>query len=125
MQKQANQNRTMLKYRTPWFGSRIIAVNPEETSRSCSACDSIDAASRVSQSRFVAPTAEASSMPASMMRNILKLCIGPTGELPRMACGEPVYRPEAGRRRPRRLSTVLQRRRRSRKSVKFELLTNH
>jgi putative transposase len=64
VQKQANQNRslldvsprmirTMLEYKAPWYGSRIIVVDPAETSQCCNACGTVDAASRISQSRFV------------------------------------------------------------------------
>jgi IS605 OrfB family transposase len=46
IQKQANQNRslldvsprmirTMLEYKAPWFASRIVVVDPAETSQSC------------------------------------------------------------------------------------------
>lgn len=59
VQKQANQNRslldvsprmirTMLEYKAPWYGSRIIVVDPAQTSQGCNACGTIDAASRIS-----------------------------------------------------------------------------
>lgn len=45
VQKRANK--------APWFGSRIIVVDPAHTSQCCSACSPVDAASRISRSRFV------------------------------------------------------------------------
>jgi REP element-mobilizing transposase RayT len=35
--------RTMLEYKAPWFGSRVIVVNPAETSHRCIACGTVDA----------------------------------------------------------------------------------
>lgn len=45
--------RTMLEYRAAWYGSRIVAVDPAETSRYCNDSGTVDAASRISRSRFV------------------------------------------------------------------------
>jgi putative transposase len=83
VQKQANQNRslldvsprmirTMLEYKAPWYGSRIIVV---------------DAASRISRSRFVCTNCGSIfDADVNAAKNILKLGISPTGGLPGMAC---------------------------------------
>jgi putative transposase len=98
VQKQANRNRslldvsprmirTMLEHKGTWYGSRIIVVGPARTSQCCSACGAVDAASRISRSRFVC-TGCGSMFDADVnaAKNILKLGIGPTGGLPGMAC---------------------------------------
>ncbi|MBN8993038.1 MAG: transposase [Rhizobiales bacterium] len=77
----------MLEYKAPWFGSRIIVVDPAETSQRCNACGSVDAKSRISRSRFVYTNCGSifdADVNAAM--NILKLGISPTGGLPGMAC---------------------------------------
>jgi putative transposase len=97
-QKRANENRslldvsprmtrTMLDYKASWYGSRIIVVDPAETSQCCNACGTVDAASRISRSRFVC-TSCGSIFDADVnaAKNILKLGISPTGGLPGMAC---------------------------------------
>jgi putative transposase len=98
VQKQANENRslldvsprmirTMLEYKAPWFGSRIVVVDPAHTSQCCNVCGSVDAESRISRSRFVC-TSCGSIFDADVnaAKNILKLGISPTGGLPGMAC---------------------------------------
>jgi putative transposase len=35
------------------YGSRIIDIDPAETSQCCNACGTVDAATRISRSRFV------------------------------------------------------------------------
>ena len=45
--------RTMLEYKAPWHGCRIIVVGPVQTSQYCNACGTVDAVSRISRSRFV------------------------------------------------------------------------
>jgi hypothetical protein len=42
-----------VEYKAPWYGSRIVFVDPALTSQCCSACGTVDAASRISRSRFV------------------------------------------------------------------------
>ena len=76
VQKQANQNRslldvsprmirTMLEYKAPWYGSRIIVV---------------DAASRIGRSRFVCTNCGSIfDADVNAAKNILKLGISPTG----------------------------------------------
>jgi putative transposase len=97
-QKQANFNRslldvsprmirTMLEYKAPWYGSRLIVVDPAETSQCCHACGTVDAASRISRSRFVCTNCGSIfDADVNAAKNILKLGISPTGGLPGMAC---------------------------------------
>jgi putative transposase len=99
VQKRANENRslldvsprmirTMLEYKAPWFGSRIIVVDPAETSQCCNACGSVDAESRISRSRFVCINCGSIfDADVNAAKNILKLGISSTGGLPGMACG--------------------------------------
>lgn len=42
-----------LEYKSEWHGNTFEKVNPMYTSQTCSCCGTIDAASRISQSRFV------------------------------------------------------------------------
>lgn len=97
VQKQANLNRslldvsprmirTMLEYKAQWYGSRIVALDPAQTSQCCSACGTVDAASRISRSNFVC-TGCGSIFDADVnaAKNILRLGISPTGGLPEMA----------------------------------------
>ena len=98
VQKQANQNRslldvspriirTMLEYKAPWFGSRIVVVDPAETSQCCNSCGTVDAESRISRSRFVCTNCGSIfDADVNAVKNILKLGISPTGGLPGMAC---------------------------------------
>jgi putative transposase len=98
VQKRANQNRSlldvsprmirsMLEYKAPWFGSRIIVVDPAETSQCCNACGTVDAESRISRSRFVCTNCgSVFDADVNAAKNILKLGINPTGGLPGMAC---------------------------------------
>jgi putative transposase len=98
VQKQANQNRslldvsprmirTMLEYKAPWFGSRIVVVDPAETSQYCNFCGTVDAESRISRSRFVCTNCGSIfDADVNAAKNILKLGISPTGGLPGMAC---------------------------------------
>jgi putative transposase len=56
--------RTMLEYKAPWHGSRVIVVGPvQKTSQYCNACGTVDAVSRISRSRFVCTNC--GSMPTS------------------------------------------------------------
>jgi putative transposase len=94
--------RTMLEYKAPWYGSRIIVVDPAETSQCCHACGTVDAASRISRSRFVR-TSCGSIFDADVnaAKNNLKLGISPTGGFSGDGLRiEPDDRPEAGRTRP-------------------------
>jgi putative transposase len=98
VQKKANQNRSlldasprmtriMLGYKAPWYGSQTIVVDPAHTSQTCSACQAVDAASRISRSRFVCTNCGAIlDADVNAAKNILKLGISPTGGLPGMAC---------------------------------------
>jgi putative transposase len=98
VQKRANQNRslldvsprmirTMLEYKAPWYGSRIIVVDPAETSQCCNACGTVDAESRISRSRFVCTNCgSVFDADVNAAKNILKLGVNPTGGLPGMAC---------------------------------------
>ncbi|MER6605969.1 transposase [Streptomyces sp. NPDC000927] len=45
--------RRQLEYKSAWYGSKVTAVNPAYTSRTCSNCNHQDAGSRRSQSEFV------------------------------------------------------------------------
>jgi putative transposase len=45
--------RTMQRYKVPWYRYRIIVADPAQTSQCCNACGTVDAASRISRSRFV------------------------------------------------------------------------
>lgn len=98
VQKKANENRslldvsprmirTMLEYKAPWFGSRIIVVDPAETSQWCNSCGTVDAESRIGRSRFVCTNCGSIfDADVNAAKNILKLGISPTGGLPGMAC---------------------------------------
>jgi transposase len=79
--------RSMLEYKAPWYGSRIIVVDPAHTSQTCSGCQAVDAASRISRSRFVCTNCGSIfDADVNAAKNILKLGISPTGRLPGMAC---------------------------------------
>ena len=98
VQKRANQNRsmldvsprmirTMLEYKAPWFGSRLIVVDPADTSQCCNACGTVNAESRISRSRFVCTNCGSIfDADVNAAKNILKLGINPTGGLLGMAC---------------------------------------
>ena len=98
IQKRANENRSlldvsprmirsMLEYKAPWYGSRIVVVDPAQTSQCCNACGIVDAASRISRSRFVCTNCGSIfDADVNAAKNILKLGISPTGGLPGMAC---------------------------------------
>ena len=45
--------RRQLTYKGEWYGSRVVAVAPANTSRRCSACGQIARENRTSQSRFL------------------------------------------------------------------------
>ena len=80
--------RTMLDYKAPWYGSRIVVVDPAKTSQCCNACGTVDAASRISRSRFVCTSCGViSDADVNAARNILRRGLEPTGGLPGMACG--------------------------------------
>jgi putative transposase len=77
----------MLEYKAPWYGSRIIVVDPAHTSQCCSACGIVDAASRISRSRFVCTNCGSIfDADVNAAKIILKLGISQTGGLPGMAC---------------------------------------
>jgi putative transposase len=98
VQKWANENRslldvsprmirTMLEYKARWYGSRLIVVDPAETSQCCNACGIVDAKSRISRSRFVCTNCGSIfDADVNAAKNILKLGVSPTGGLPGMAC---------------------------------------
>jgi putative transposase len=98
VQKRANENRSlldvsprmirsMLEYKAPWYGSRIVVVDPAQTSQCCNACGTVDAASRISRSRFICTNCGSIfDADVNAAKNILKLGISPTGGLPGMAC---------------------------------------
>ena len=98
VQRQANLNRslldvsprmirTMLEYKAPWYGSRMVVVDPAQTSQCCSACGTVDAASRISRSNFVCTgCGSIFNADVNAAKNILKLGLSPTGGLPGMAC---------------------------------------
>ncbi len=98
VQKRANENRSlldvsprmirsMLEYKAPWYGSRIVVVDPAQTSQCCNACGTVDAASRISRSRFVCTNCGSIfDADVNAAKNILKLGISATGGLPGMAC---------------------------------------
>jgi putative transposase len=44
--------RRQLAYKTRWYGATLVEVDPRNTSRTCSACQSVDPKSRESQARF-------------------------------------------------------------------------
>lgn len=46
------QIRSLLAYKAPLFGSRLIVVDPRNTSRTCPACGAVDAMSRKTQGVF-------------------------------------------------------------------------
>jgi putative transposase len=78
--------RTMLEYKAPWYGSRIVVVDPAHTSQCCT-CGTVDAASRISRSRFVCTNCGSIfDADVNAAKNILKLGISPTGGLPGIAC---------------------------------------
>jgi putative transposase len=79
--------RTMLEYKAPCYGSRIIVVDPAETSQCCNACGTVDAASRVSRSRFVCTNCGSIfDADVNAAKKILRLGVSRTGGLPGMAC---------------------------------------
>jgi IS605 OrfB family transposase len=44
--------RRQLDYKTAWYGSMLVEVDPRHTSQTCSVCSVVDASSRESQARF-------------------------------------------------------------------------
>lgn len=44
--------RRQLEYKQTWLGGEVLAVNPRNTSRTCSVCDHVSAENRKSQSKF-------------------------------------------------------------------------
>ncbi len=44
--------RSMLEYKAKWLGGQVIAINPANTSRACSACGETDADNRQTQAEF-------------------------------------------------------------------------
>jgi putative transposase len=75
-------------YKAPWYGSRVIVVDPAYTSQTCSACGAVDAASRISRSQFVCTSCGIiEDADVNAAQNILRRGICPTGGHPGMACG--------------------------------------
>lgn len=79
VQKRANENRslldvsprmirTMLEYKAPWYGSRIIVVDPAQTSQCCNAAVPSTRRAASAGRASSAPTAAVSSMPTSTPR---------------------------------------------------------
>jgi len=65
----------------------MIVVDPAQTSQCCNACGTVDAASRISRSRFVCTSCGIIfDAYVNAAKNILKLGIRPTGGLAGMAC---------------------------------------
>lgn len=99
VQRQANFNRslldvsprmirTMLEYKARWHGCQVLTIDPAHTSQECHACGTLDAASRISRSRFVCTSCGViSDADVNAARNILRRGLEPTGGLPGMACG--------------------------------------
>jgi len=46
------ETRRQLEYKQLWIGGEVLAINPARTSRTCSCCDHVDPASRISQALF-------------------------------------------------------------------------
>jgi putative transposase len=98
VRKRANENRallevsprmirSMLEYKSLWYGSMLVVVDPAETSQECHACGVLDAASRISRSKFVCTSCGViSDADVNAARNILRRGLEPTGGLPGMAC---------------------------------------
>jgi putative transposase len=99
VKKRANENRALLEvsprtirilleYKCQWYGSKLVVVEPAHTSQTCSACKAVDAASRISRSKFVCTNCGSiSDADINAARNILAIGKSPTGGLPGMACG--------------------------------------
>jgi putative transposase len=99
VRKRANENRallevsprtirSMLEYKSLWYGATLVVVDPAETSQECHACGVLDAASRISRSKFVCTSCGViSDADVNAARNILRRGLEPTGGLPGMACG--------------------------------------
>lgn len=78
---------TLSAFARRWYGSRIIVVDPAQTSQLCSACQAVHAASRISRSRFVCTNCGSLfDADVNAAKNILAIGISPTGGLPGMAC---------------------------------------
>ncbi len=45
--------RTMIEYKSEWYGKKLVLVSPEYTSQKCNACGHIEKDNRKSQSKFV------------------------------------------------------------------------
>ena len=79
--------RRLLGYKAPWYGSRVIVVDPAHTSQACSACGAVDAASRISRSQFVCTNCgRMADADVNAAQNILARGVNPTGGHPGMAC---------------------------------------
>jgi putative transposase len=79
--------RRMLEYKAPWYGSRVIVVDPAYTSQQCSACGAVDVASRISRSQFVCTSCGViADADVNAAQNILRRGLNPTGGPPGMAC---------------------------------------
>ena len=94
------QIRTMLEYKSAWYGSTVIAVPAAYTSQTCSCCGCVDRCSRTSQSEFCCTSCgHAENADLNAAKNILNK--GLTGGLPGMACGSNLVK---GRKQERRVA---------------------
>ena len=78
------QIRAMLDYKAAWYGSTAVAAPAAYTSQTCHVCGKVDAASRISQSRFCCTSCgHVDNADLNAAKTILAKAL--TGGLPRLA----------------------------------------
>jgi len=98
--------RRQLGYKAEWLGGRIVEVDAKFTSQTCTACGHVDAASRLSQERFVCTgcghvdNADANAAKIILRRGLAAIEDKTTGGgLPLAVCGDLAVRRSAKQKR--------------------------
>lgn len=76
-----------MEYKRLWYVSKLVVVDPAQTSQRCSACQAVDAASRIGRSHFVCTNCGfLVDADENAAKKILSIDISPTGGRPGFAC---------------------------------------
>ncbi|CAG2156251.1 IS200/IS605 family transposase ISAba30 [Cupriavidus yeoncheonensis] len=94
--------RRQLEYKLAWHGGWLVAVPPENTSRTCPACSSVSAANRLTQARFACIECGFEEN-ADVVGAINVLARGHRVA----ACGEPVQSGRSAKQEPAEVATQL------------------